>query len=567
MFFDDLKLKIINETGARSVNFAYPPDSKFGDISLACFDLAKEQKKPPLSVASELAGKLNSNNGIKQFFSKIEPVGPYINFFIRPEYLASQLIEEVGRENKKYGFNISGQRKKIMIEYANGNTHKEFHIGHLRNIFFGEAVKSLLEANGYEAVPVSYINDFGINAAKTIWNWKNSVNYKNAEEDKGYLLGKCYAEASQLLIDCPEKKEEVVLIKKDIEARRGENYELWEETRQWSIDYFSSIYKEFNIEFAHTFYESEEIDDGLKLTSQLLKKGILKKSEGAVVANLEEYGLGFLPIIRSDGTALYPVADLALASKKFKLYDLNESIYIVDIRQSLYFSQLFKILELIGYQKKMTHLTYDFVTLPDGMMSSRTGNVITYKELKAKVLEKLLAETKQRHDDWSEEKILEIANNLALATMKFELLKVGADKIIVFNLSEALRFDGYTACYLYYGYARLKSVIRKSGLADLQDSKVSINYDLLNDEKEKKLLLKIAKYPEILKLALDKYNPSEVTKYLFELVQLSNDYYHDVNILKAEGEIKKARLVLIRAILIVLGNGFDLFKFSALEEM
>lgn len=567
MFFTELKLKIMSAAGLAAPSFAYPPDSQFGDLSLACFDLAKEQKKAPAVVASELAAKLNLNIEIKYCFSKIIAVGPYVNFFILPEYLASQIIKEVGQENKNYGFNNSGRGKKIMVEYANGNTHKEFHIGHLRNIFFGEAVQCLLKTNGYEAIPVSYINDFGINAAKTIWNWQNSDIYKNSEEDRGYLLGKCYAEASQLLIENPEKKEEVSQIKKDIEARRGENYKFWQETRQWSIDYFASIYKEFKVEFVHTFYESEEIDEGLKLVEQLINKGILKKSEGAIIADLSEYNLGVLPVIRSDGTALYPVADLALASKKFKTYELDESIYIVDVRQSLYFNQLFKILELAGYQKKMTHLTYDFVTLPDGMMSSRTGNVITYKELKIKVVDKLVAETRERHSEWTNEKVVETANSLALATIRFELLKVGSDKVIVFNINEALRFDGYTACYLQYGYARLKSIIRKSGLADLLMTNNQIKLDSLSEEKEKQLLLKIAKYPEIIQLALNKYNPSEMTKYLFELVQLFNDYYHEINILKAEGDIKQARLALINAVSTVLSNGFELLKINALEEM
>jgi len=377
-------------------------------------------------------------------------------------------------------------------------------------------------------------------------------------------LGKCYSEASQKLIDHPEDKGSVIEIMKEIESRQGKSYALWQETREWSIKYFASIYNELGIRFKHIFYENEFIDEGLKLVKELIKKDKLVKSEGAIIANLEKYGLGVLPIIRTDGTALYPVADLALAQEKFKKYKVKESIYVVDIRQSLYFQQLAKICEIIGYKQKIKHLGYDFVTLPEGMMSSRSGNVITYKALKTKILKKLIEETGQRHKDWMSDRIEQVAWNLTVSTIKFEMLKVGADKIITFNIEEALRFDGYTACYLQYGYARLKSIVRKEGWGFFMSAP---DLSELKETREKELLIKLARYPEIVRAAGDKYSPSEITKYLFELVQLFNDYYHNVNILKAEPKIRRARMVLIKSIAQVLNNGFKLLGLLVVEEM
>ena len=349
---------------------------------------------------------------------------------------------------------------------------------------------------------------------------------------------------------------------KEIERRTGENYELWQTTRKWSIDYFAAIYKELGIKFREIFYENDVIDNGLKLVEELKEKKILRLSDGAIIADLEAYGLGVLPIIRTDGTALYPVADLSLASEKFKKYNLSKSIYVVDVRQSLYFKQLFKVLELIGYNQPMVHLTYDFVTLPEGMMASRTGNVITYETLRDKLFSKLSAETEKRHNDWSKERIGAVAMALTIATIKFEMLKVSADKIITFNIDDAARFDGYTACYLQYGYARLRSVVRKAGFsfgfADLS---------LLKEPKEKELLAMMAKYPEVIISAGEKYNPSEAAKYLFELVQLFNDYYHETNILKSESKVRRARVALIKALAQVLSNGFEILGIKALEEM
>jgi len=564
MFLDDLKEIIAQELKLTKADFSYPPNSDLGDISLACFELAKNYGQNPAELAKSYEIELVARNNLKKYFKDIKAYGPYLNFFVSPLFLAEQVCSSVKRDKEKYGNNNSGKHKKVMLEYSNGNTHKEYHVGHLRNISYGDAIYKLLLANGYEAIPVSYINDFGIHVAKTIWEWAKNDFYHKSKENKGYLLGKCYAEASKKLVESPADKEEVIEIMKEIESRTGRNYALWQETRNWSIKYFAGIYKELDIKFNHIFYENEVIGAGFKIVDRLFKEGILVKSEGAVIANLEEYNLGVLPIIRTDGTALYPVADLALASEKFDKYNLDESIYIVDIRQSLYFKQLFKLLELMGYKQKLIHLTYDFVTLPDGMMASRTGNIVTYQDIKEKVWNKLIIETKNRHADWTMGRVKHVAWNLTVSVIKFEMLKVNSDRIITFNIEEALRFDGYTACYLQYTYARLKSIIRKESFSIF---KHRVALDNLSEQKEKCLLIKLAKYPEIVRSAGQEFNPSELTKYLFELAQLSNDYYHEFTILKAETKVKNARLVLIKSIAQVLKNGYSILGMNALEEM
>lgn len=562
-FLNDLKEKIAAELKVPARSFSYPPQAELGDLSLACFEVAKEQHKAPGQLAEELADAIKAWPEFSNYFSAVKAIGPYLNFFLSPGSLAAAVLKAIKQKKGGYGSSCQG-KKKVMVEYSNANTHKEYHVGHLRNISYGDATSRLLEATGCQVVPVSYINDFGIHIAKTLWYWQKHPEYRDRPEPKGYLLGKCYASASQELEDDPGAKEAVSRIMKDIESLSGEHYRLWQETRQWSLDYFQQIYKELGVKFAHTFYESQEISHGWELTKQLVEKGIFTKSQGAIIADLEKYGLGVLPIIRSDGTALYPVADLALASEKFRRFTLDESIYVVDVRQGLYFKQLFKILDLMGYHQELVHLAYDFVTLPEGMMSSRTGKVVTYEELKEKISDKLIAETKSRHEDWTGNRIEMVAKSLAIATIKFELLKVSADKIITFNIEEALRFDGYTACYLQYGYARLKSILRKESCSWF---KLAANPADLKDDKEKALVLKVAKYPETVRLAAATYNPSEIARYLFELVQLFNDYYHETNILKADAKLREARLSLIKAVAQVLKNGFGLLGLPILEEM
>jgi len=558
-----LEIKRAVKVELRTKDFILAPNVSLGDLSLPCFVMAKWLKTDPNSAAKQLAQKLNN----KKWIAQAEAVGPYLN--IKLDFSANALIiKDVLKNKDKYGFNKDGNKKRVMIEYSNANTHKEFHVGHLRNISFGDAVSKILAANGFKVIPVSYINDFGIHVAKTLW-WlyhEHNTEAKNiiakGVDNKGYFLGQQYTEASMRLAENEQAVAEVSEIMKSIEIRRGEIYKLWKKTRQWSIDQFTKVYKEMGIKFATTFYENEFLESGLKMVHLLKDKGILKESEGALIADLEKYGLGILVILRKDGTALYPVADLSLAVQKIKRYKLDSSLYVVDMRQSLYFKQLFKLLENLGFKTKFEHLPYDFVKLPTGMMSSRTGNIVPYEDLKNLALEKAKEEIKSRHNDWSLKQINQVANALALGALKFEMIKVSSEKQITFDMNNALRFDGFTAAYLQYTYARLRSINRKA-----EKNSIKADCALLREDKEKDLLMKAAFYPEIVKLAGDKKDPAEIAKYIFEFSQSINDYYHAVPVLKADKATGAARLMLLEAAALVIKQGLSLLGIETVEEM
>ena len=327
------------------------------------------------------------------------------------------------------------------------------------------------------------------------------------------------------------------------------------------------IYKELNIEFKNIYYESELIQKGLKIIKELKEKKILIESNGAIIADLNKYNLGILVIMRSDGTALYPVADISLAIQKITKHKLDKSIYVVDVRQSLYFKQLFKLLELMGYKQDLVHLSYEFVKLPDGMMSSRTGNIITYSDLREKLKTKAKEEILKRHNNWSLRKIEKTATTLALAIMKFEMLKVDTNQIINFNFENALKFEGYTAGYLVYTYVRINSILKIFYKENIDTIFSEINLSILNNKKEHELIIKMAKYPEIIKKAGNNYNPSEVAKYLFELAQITNDYYHATPILKSDEELRSARILLIESVNQIIKNGLGLLGIEVLNEM
>lgn len=557
-------LKVLNKKFEKEIlsisDFTYPPNNEMGDLSLPCFKLSKELGRTPAEISQSLVKEFkDSLEGVQSLVS----AGPYLNFFLDKTKLFKNNYEKLLKEKENFGTSKQKKKKRVMVEFSNLNTHKETHVGHLRNIFYGDAVSRVLKANGFDVIPVSYINDFGVHVAKTIWAYNEFYKRTLVPKNRGAFLGEVYVRAVKELKDNEVGKGMVSFIMKKIESREGEEYRLWQETRQWSIEQLSELYKELGVNIEHTFYESEFIDEGKKQVEKMLAQGILKKSEGAIIADLEEYGLGVMLFIRSDGTALYPVADVPLAKYKIEKYKLDESIYVVDNRQKLNFKQLFKVLELIGYKQKFVHLDYDFVTLPSGAMSSRDGNTVTYEEFKENALKKSFEETKKRHPDWPEYKTKEVSKKIIFGAMKFEMLKVGSDQIITFDIDKAIRFEGYTAAYIQYSYARIASILRKGD--DFLGAK--IDFSLLKEEKEKNLIIKIAKYEDAIKKSGEDYNPADIAKYLFELSQNLNDYYHSTQIIKSEEEYKKSRLALVYLAQQIIKNGLSLLGVEVMEEM
>lgn len=544
-------------TGA---DFVVPPQSELGDLCFPCFAAAKALQTNPVMLAQKIAEQLTHSA-----ISKAVATGPYVNVTLQPTVTA-EIIVEVLKKGEEYGTNKSGGKKRVMLEYANGNTHKEYHVGHLRNIAFGDAVNRILSANGYTSIPVSYINDFGIHVAKTLWHYQ-ATQAVAPEGNKGYFLGQLYAASVKSLEEQPERKAEVGEVMKAIESRHGDMYKLWQKTRQWSLDQMEKINQELDVTFTDTFYESDYIEEGLRIVDTLVQQGLLVKSEGAVIANLEPYNLGVLVVLRSDGTALYPVADLSLTIHKVKKYKLDTSLWVVDIRQGQYLKQLFKVLELYGLKAHLAHLPHEFVTLPSGMMSSRSGNVITYEELKEEAIKRTTHEITTRHTDWSEQKVNQVALVLALGALKFEMVKVSGEKVITFDMDTALRFEGFTAAYLQYTYARIQSLHRKAKEVVLPKK---VRLETLAQEIEKNLAVTLGRYEEVVQAAASVYQPSEIARYLYELAQLFNEYYHNVSILQAadkEPELTTARLYLTKAVATVIANGLNLLGIKVAEEM
>ncbi len=560
---DEIKSAVAQAIGQEidesKLEITRPPEAGMGDFSVPCFYLTKLLRISPNQIAQELKDKILAKGWIKS----TQNLGPYLNFYLNAKLVAAKTLKEIEKGGQAFGSHKS-DKEKVMIEYSQPNTHKEFHVGHLRNVVLGSALVKLFRFNGKKVIAANYIGDIGSHVAKCLWCLdKFHKDEPEPAEHKGQYLGKLYTEAVNLCEENEEYKKEAAEVQKKLESGDKHFTALWKKTRLWSLAEFENIYKLLGAEFDQVFFESEVEKDGKKIVADLLEKKIAERSEGAVVIDLEKYNLKKFLLLKSDGSSLYSTKELALAELKFKKFKIDASYVVVDSRQSFYFRQFFKTLELIGFKKKLAHIPYEFVTLPEGAMASRKGNVVLFEDFYAEILAGAEAETRKRHEDWTADEIKKTAEKIALAAIKFSMIKTGRGNAIVFDPAEALSFDGYTGPYLQYMVTRINSILRKSG----EKNSKTVDYGQLLEPIEKELVLKLAQFPEIISEATEEFEPSRLAQYLFELARLFSSYYQAVPILNSKEDTRTARLALISAIRQVLINGLTLLGIETLERM
>ncbi len=533
-----------------------PPDPKLGDLAFPCFSLARIKKQAPAKIALELAEKIKP----EMPFDTIISEGPYLNFFFDSELFAKKILNDK--------LIIPKRKEKVMVEHSNGNTHKEVHVGHLRNLFIGDSLVRILRAGGFSVVNTYYINDTGMHVAKCLWALKKFHDgEKPPKNSELKWLGSIYAEGARKTAENPSFKKEADVILQRLEKGDPEITTLWKKTRQWSIDNWHRIFDELKmLTFDARFYDSEITPLVKPIVDDMLRRGFIKESEGALIADLEKYGLGIVIIRKSDGTTPYIAKDLALAKKKFEDYNIDKSVYVVASEQELHFKQLFKLLDLYGFRqaKNCYHFSYGLVMLSSGKISSREGRAPLYEDFSKQLFNHSLEEVIKRHPDWSEKKQRETAWNISLAAMKFPMIVHEPLKNIIFDVEKALDFNGETGPYLQYSYARLSSILRKYGKKIIQN----IDYSLLSTPEDLNIIRLLSKQQEIILSAAEKYRPALVARYALELSQNINNYYQQHRILGINDEnLMKARLLLIFKVRNVLGNLLELLGIPIVEEM
>jgi len=517
----------------------------------------KIAKKNPMEVAESIKNKVES---IKQDkIEKVEIVKPgYINFYLSKGYLQDK-VREINEKENKFG-NGEKKQEKIMVEYSQPNTHKEFHIGHLRNVFIGNSLVNVLRKSTSDVVAANYIGDTGTHIAKCLWGITKFHKDENLDvlEDKAEFLGKVYSEAVKAISENPEYENEFKELQRKFEKGDKELVELWGKTKQWSLDEFQKIYEELGVKFDVYFWESEEEKAGKKMLPKLLEYEFIKESQEAIIADLEKYNLGILVLVRKDGSALYGLKDIPLAIKKFEEYKIDESIVVVDIRQGLYFKQIFKILELIGFKKEMQHIGYEFVSLRGSeTMSSRKGNIIPAKFLMEKIIEKVREKFPKT----------EIEKEIGLGALKFFMLKYSAQTNIEFDMDEAVCLDGATGPYVQYAHARICSILEKAKDLGLKSSEKE-DLLLLTHEKELSLIRELSKFPQIIEEVAKSYEVHKLPYYAIKLADKFHCFYNDCKVLDDENpELTGARLNLINAVRIVLAEVLRLMGVNSPNKM
>ncbi|MFZ2681601.1 MAG: arginine--tRNA ligase [Patescibacteria group bacterium] len=554
-----LKKALGKQAGVTIDMLLTPPKPEYGDLSFPCFELAKGLKRNPAEIASEVAAKI----GPTKLIESISAVGPYVNFKFAETAFSDHVLNDVARMKGRYGKSTTGKGRKVLIEYANLNTHKEIHVGHMRNLSLGAAIVNILRFNGYDVVPVSYINDLGNNVAKCLWGLeKLHAGEEAPAENRLNYLGTIYAEANAAIGDDEVKKAEVSEIQRQLELMEGEWVPLWKKTQKWSMEGLQEAFDQFGLELKYIYLEHDLIEDTHAIVKRLLTDGIAKMSQGAVIVDLEEQGLGVNLLRKSDGTLLYNAKDLALAVKKESHYDADRLIIVVDSRQSLAMRQLMATLELMNFPGTVQHLAYDMVTLPDGAMSSRKGNIVRWSDMRETMLAKLSTETATRHADWSARKVAATAKALAIASVKFVMLRQDPEKVLTFDMEEATSAEGYTASYVLYTVARIHTLLDKAELAP------EVRPQLLTLPLEQSLLKRIAHFPEAVQLAGATYRASVIAQYAFELSQEFARYYEAVRILDDDNHDRiAARLGLLDAVRQTLSNAMETIGIEVLKEM
>jgi len=564
MNFKEQLAKAITKAGVKKAGelIEVPPQREMGDYALPCFSLAKQFKKSPNEIASDLEKKVK----VPKAFKKMEAKGPYLNFFLEEEILAKNTLEEILKEKDKFGLGKK-QGKKIIVEYCQANPMKAFHIGHVRNICLGESIALVLEANKANIMRVNYGGDVGPHVSKTLYSYQklNKKKPPTKTEEQGTWLGELYTSGAKAVkenTELEQKMRDMV-----VELEKGKNKKLvadWKKLRKMSLEYFDTVYRQLNTKFDKIILESEVEKEGVKIARELQKQGIAVEDDDALLIDLKKYNLDKFLVLKSDGAALYSTKDMALAKMKKQKLKAEKTFNVVGSEQTFYFQQLIKTLELLNKKKneycETIHVSYELVRLEGGKMASREGNVITYSELFGKVLEKTLKETKERHKGWSQKKIDETANQIALAAIKFGMVGHDKNKVIVFNWKKATSLEGETGPFIQYSYARAKSILRKAKKAKPK----TFN---LNHKKETELLSILANYKGKVEEAGESVSPHKIAYYLIGLASSFNSFYHEVPVLQAEEELRTARLALVEAVSQVLKNGMSLLNIKVVEEM
>lgn len=543
-----------------------PQDQSMGDYAFPCFRLAKTMRKAPNLIATELAEKLQG----EQLFSEVSPVNAYVNMFVSREEMMKSTVSEVLEEKENFGRSDIGGNKKVIVEFSSPNIAKPFHIGHIRSTVIGNSLSKIYDALGYDVFKINHLGDYGTQFGKMICAYRRWGNREDVINSPIKTLLGYYTKFHVEVEEHPELEDEARAIFTKLEQGSKKEVELWQWFREESLKEFQRVYDMLGIEFDSYNGESFYSDKMPRFEKELSDKGLLQESKGAQVVDLEEYKLGTALIKKSDGSSLYITRDIAAAVYRKENYDFYKNIYVVATQQNLHFQQLFKIIELMGYDwaNQCVHVPFGMVRLEEGTMSTRHGRVVFLEDVLNGAIEKTREIIEEKNPNI--ENLEEITSQVGIGAVVFNELSNNRIKDYTFKWDQILNFDGETGPYVQYTHARCASLLRKAGediVAKAQDPK-NVDFALLaKSDSAYELTKLIYAFPGVVEQAGEKYEPSIITRHIIDIAQCFNKFYHDEHIIVDDEVEKTSKIALVIATKRVIATGIGLLGMKAPERM
>ncbi|SMC34416.1 arginyl-tRNA synthetase [Oscillospiraceae bacterium] len=548
-----------------------PPQVEMGDFAFPCFTLAKTLRKAPPMIAADIAGdeRLASLDALTA-----KNVGPYVNFFIDRSYYAVNTIDSILKAGDDYGFDNEGEGKNVIVEYSSPNIAKPFHVGHAFTTIIGNSLAKIYTKLGYNVIRMNHLGDYGTQFGKLItayrlWGDENALN-----EDPITELLRIYVKFHEEEKKDPSLTDSARENFKKLEDGCEEEVALWKKFRDMSLVVFDKLYKRMGMEFDNYNGESYYAKMADDVANMLKEKGLLVESEGAQVVDLEEYGVPPCIILKSDGTTIYATRDIAAILYRHETYNFDKNIYVVGTPQALHFKQVFSVMKKAGfdYADNCVHVGFGLVKFKNMKFSTRDGNIVLLEDLLneavAKTREVIEENSKARGQDMTAEQIDEIAEKVGIGAVIYTYVKSGRERDIVFSWEEMLDFEGDTAPYLMYTYARIKSILRKAAEQGLAPASEEDKISILTSDEEYNVIRTLADFPDAVKKAAASNEPFMISRQIALIARNFNRFYNNSSILNADSEEQKvARLALCEAVADTLKSGLDLLGIGVVERM
>lgn len=535
-----------------------PAESSRGDFAFPCFQLSKIRHQPPSEIAMTIAKEIGKIEGI----SSVENVGPYVNLKINTMALAKEILSEIYQKKEKFGQTNTGEDRTVVIDYSSPNIAKPFHVGHLRSTIIGNCLKNVYQALGYRVVSINYLGDWGKQFGLLVLAFQKWGDKEELKNDPLKYLYKLYVKINRTAEEDPSLHSKARELFRRMERGDKEILEYWQKFRALSIRKYKETYNRLGISFDVYSGESQYNEYMKKITLEIEKKKLWQSSQGAKIIDLQEYSLNIALIRKEDGSTLYLTRDIAAADERYQEYHFDRMLYVVGTDQKLHFEQLFKILELLGRKWTSHCIHVDFGRVQG--MSTRKGKVIFLEDLLDEGQKRALEKMKTNPEKFSQLSNAKLTADICgLSAIIFADLSNKRIKNYQFDWNQVLNFEGDTGLYLQNAHARIAGIMRKSGV-ELTDK---IDYSLLKEKEAISLIRWLVRYPEIVKLTGDKYEPSLLCTYLLELARYFHKAYHVMRVKGEVSTIAEARMNLFWATKQILGNGMKLLGMKLLERM